>query len=149
MRIEGDSLKFTVTASGCDGNSWIAKLITTGAIEKTSPPQRTFQLSFENPEICRAIICRTFSFNVECLRVENHHQVQLNIVGNEILYEYGDTGGQTNCDWDVIISQTEYNRAPNHPVTILDMNIENNCLKIRFGASGCSGDNWTVKLIDF
>ena len=55
----------------------------------------------------------------------------------------------TNCDQDVIISQAEYNNAPNHPVTILDMNIENNCLKIKFGASGCSGDNWDVKLIDW
>ena len=55
---------------------------------------------------------------------------------------------QSNCDQDVIISQTEYNNAPNHPVAILDMQIKDNCLKIKFGASGCSEDNWTVKLID-
>jgi len=54
----------------------------------------------------------------------------------------------SNCDKDVIISQTEYENAPNHPVSIVDMKIEGNCLKIKFGASGCSGDNWTVKLID-
>ena len=57
-------------------------------------------------------------------------------------------GNQPNCDQNVIISKTEYENAPNHFVTILDMNIEDNCLKIKFGASGCSGDNWTVKLID-
>ncbi len=28
------------------------------------------------------------------------------------------------------------------------MKIERDCLNIRFGASGCDGDTWTVKLID-
>ena len=88
MRIEGNNLKFTVTSSGCSGSSWIAKLITTGAIEKTLPPQRTFQLSFENKEMCAAVVGREFSFNIECLQVEDYDQVQLNIAGNEILYEY-------------------------------------------------------------
>ena len=149
IKIEGNQLKFTITASGCDGNSWIAKLITTGAIEKMLPPQRTLQLSFENKEMCTAIASREFSFNIEWLQVDGYNQVQLNIAGNEILYKYGNNSNQTNCDQDVIISQTEYNNAPNHPVTIIDMNIEGNCLKIKFGASGCSGDNWTVKLIDW
>ncbi|MDR1459883.1 MAG: hypothetical protein LBI60_06685 [Bacteroidales bacterium] len=148
MRIEGDNLKFTITASGCSGSSWIVKLITTGAYEKTLPPQRTLQLSFENREMCAAIVGREFSFNIECLQLKDYNQVQLNIAGKKILYEYGDNGNQTNCDRDVIISQTEYNNAPNHPVTIIKMNIESNCLKIKFGASGCNGDNWAVRLID-
>jgi|GEM_PF-892822 len=148
MKIEGNDLKFTITSSGCDGSTWIVKLITTGAIEKTLPPQRTFQLSFETKELCTAIVSREFTFNIECLQVEDYNQVLLNIAGNEILYEYGNNGNQTNCDQNVIISQIEYNNAPNHPVMIFDMNIEGDCLKIKFGASGCSGDNWTVKLID-
>jgi len=55
---------------------------------------------------------------------------------------------QSNCDQDVIISAVEYENAPNHPISIIDMKIEGNCLKIKFGASGCSGNNWIVKLID-
>jgi len=55
---------------------------------------------------------------------------------------------QSNCDKDVIISADEYENAPNHPISIIDMKIESNCLKIKFSASGCSGDNWIVELID-
>jgi len=54
----------------------------------------------------------------------------------------------SNCDQNVIISQTEYNNAPNHHISIISMQIVDNCLKIKFSASGCSGDNWVVKLID-
>jgi len=55
---------------------------------------------------------------------------------------------QQNCDQDVIISETEYANAPNSPFTIISMQILDNCLKIKFGASGCSGSTWVVKLID-
>ena len=54
----------------------------------------------------------------------------------------------SDCDQDVIVSTDEYENAPNHPISIIDMRIEGNCLKIKFSASGCSGDNWIVKLID-
>ena len=345
MRIEDNNLKFTITASGCDGSSWVAKLITTGAIEKSNPPQRTVQLSFENGEACRAIVSKEFSFNIECLQVKGYNKVWLKIAGNSILYEYGEyfkatvlgkgqdcgntflirfdeevaglpnspvkgcyyadnlpeeykiegktveiqfrlpkedemsacttmgiafphmyvldvkdnckidlkigdeteikqgetacnpqnglslrvesvndsrcpigavcawagtaavqihltTGkgtynftldthsgtafksdtiiegfryklvnvfpypvvgeeqpiktvhilvekyNESNCDKDVIISQTEYENAPNHPLSIIDMKIVDNCLKIKFSASGCTGNNWVVKLID-
>jgi hypothetical protein len=57
-------------------------------------------------------------------------------------------GNQSKCNQDVVISQTEYENAPNHPLSIIDMKIVDNCLKIKFGASGCTGNNWTVKLID-
>ena len=107
MKIEGNNLKFTITASGCSGNSWVAKLITTGAIAKSLPPQRALQLSFENRELCAAVFSREFSFNIECLQVKGYDKVQLNIAGNSILYEYGDDGNQTNCNQDVVISQTE------------------------------------------
>jgi hypothetical protein len=89
MRIEGNNLKFTVTNSGCDGSSWVVKLITTGAIEKSLPPQRTLQLSFVNNEACTAVIGREFSFRIECLQVPSYGSVYLNILGKYgILYEY-------------------------------------------------------------
>ena len=55
---------------------------------------------------------------------------------------------QSNCDKDVIISETEYKTAPNDLVSILDMEISGNCLNIRFAASGCSGNSWVLNLID-
>ena len=55
---------------------------------------------------------------------------------------------QSNCDQNVIISPTEYDNAPNFPVYISDMKIVNNCLKIKYSSSGCSGNTWVVKLID-
>jgi len=148
LKIEGNNLKFTIIDSGCDGSSWVAKLITTGAIEKSLPPQRTIQLSFVNLEVCDAIVYKEFSFNIECLQVKGYNKVQLNIAGNSILYEYGDEDNQSNCDQDVIISQREFENAPNEPVSIIEMKIEGDCLKIKFGASGCSGNSWVVRLID-
>jgi len=51
-------------------------------------------------------------------------------------------------DQDVIISKTEYENAPNDRLSILDMSISGNCLKIKFRANGCNGESWDVKLID-
>ena len=59
--------------------------------------------------------------------------------------ELVDTG---RCDKDVIISADEFENAPNDHVSINDMRIEGNCLKIKFSAGGCDGSNWIVKLID-
>ena len=56
--------------------------------------------------------------------------------------------GKGDCDKNVIISKDEYENAPDYPVSILDMKIEGNCLKIKFAASGCDGNSWNVKLID-
>ena len=55
---------------------------------------------------------------------------------------------QSNCDKDVIVSTTEYENAPNDFVDIIDVKIVNNCLKIKFCASGCDGSTWKVELID-
>jgi len=88
MKIEGNILKFTITAGGCSGSSWIAKLVTTGAIEKSIPPQRTIELSFVNQEMCAAMPSREFSFNIECLQVAGFKSVLLKIAGKSILYEY-------------------------------------------------------------
>ncbi|MDR1761039.1 MAG: hypothetical protein LBR55_01170 [Bacteroidales bacterium] len=88
LRIESDTLKFTITASGCSGKSWGAQLITTGAIKESNPPQRPIQLSFVNPEACLAVISKEFLFNIKCLQVEGHNSVSLNIEGESISYEY-------------------------------------------------------------
>lgn len=55
--------------------------------------------------------------------------------------------GTSNCDKYVIISDSLFENAPKDYLDILDMNIEGDCLKIKFASSGCSGDSWEVNLI--
>lgn len=52
------------------------------------------------------------------------------------------------CELKVQISSELYAEAPNDDLTINSLKIEDNCLKINFSASGCSGDSWELKLID-
>ena len=62
----------------------------------------------------------------------------------------GEDDGQTGCDQDVIISQTEFEsrNTLRSPLNITDMKITGNCLNIKFSAGGCDGNTWVVKLID-
>ena len=89
MEINGNCLKISFSASGCDGSSWIVKLIDSGVTLYSSPPQRNLILSLENKEVCLAVIGKEISFDIESLQV-NGSQVKLNITntGDEILYEY-------------------------------------------------------------
>jgi hypothetical protein len=59
-----------------------------------------------------------------------------------------DDDNSINCDNEVVISNDQYNTAPNDELTITDLEIIENCLKISYNASGCSGDSWELKLID-
>ncbi|UCG54675.1 MAG: hypothetical protein JSV32_00185 [Dehalococcoidia bacterium] len=89
MEINGNCLKISFSASGCDGSSWIVKLIDSGDTFYTDPPQRDLILSLENKEECLAVIGKEISFDIESLQVSGG-RVILNItnIGDEILYEY-------------------------------------------------------------
>lgn len=52
------------------------------------------------------------------------------------------------CDFETIINAEQFQNANVDPLTINSMEIEGDCLKINFSASGCSGDSWIVHLID-
>ena len=58
-----------------------------------------------------------------------------------------DNQSDSRSDNDVIISITEYENAPDSHVEIIDAEIVNNYLKIKFCASGCDGKSWGIKLI--
>jgi hypothetical protein len=88
MVIIGDCLKIKFGASGCDGNSWIVKLIDSGNVAESYPSQRTLRLSLENKEICAAYIGKEISFNIKDLQIEGNDKVVLNISGEELIYEY-------------------------------------------------------------
>jgi hypothetical protein len=62
-----------------------------------------------------------------------------------------DDNGNTNaenCDFDILINADLYENAPNDQLSIIDLEINGNCLQITFSASGCNGNTWEVKLID-
>jgi len=73
-------------------------------------------------------------------------------VGCSGTIQTGDENGEepqvvSNCDKDVIVDATEFENAPNDHVAIIDMKIVDNCLKLKFSASGCDGSSWNVELI--
>lgn len=51
------------------------------------------------------------------------------------------------CDQKAVLNQEQYENAPADPVTILEAEIKGDFLRIKFGASGCSGETWQVKLV--
>ncbi|SFR34215.1 hypothetical protein SAMN04490243_0796 [Robiginitalea myxolifaciens] len=89
VMLEGDCLEITLAASGCDGESWEARLFDAAAIAESLPPQRDVRIDFSNPELCDAFLQRTFVFDLSRLRVSSN-SVFLNLDGweDQILYEY-------------------------------------------------------------
>ena len=89
LELNGDCLKINFSSSGCDGDTWILKLIDSESIMESNPPQRNLRLSLRNEEDCEAVITRELTFDVNELRVGGN-QVLLNITNSDdqILYEY-------------------------------------------------------------
>ena len=96
MVIVDNCLKIKFSASGCDGSTWVVKLIDLGVVAESNPCQRALRLSLDDKEDCRAVITKEVSFNIEDLQIEGSHRVWLtiypskilNIAGHSILYEY-------------------------------------------------------------
>lgn len=59
-----------------------------------------------------------------------------------------DNDNASNCDLDVIICPIQFANAPNDYVQIQSAEINDDCLKITYAASGCDGSHWSVILID-
>ena len=89
LELNGDCLKINFSSSGCDGDTWILKLIDSESIMESNPPQRNLRLSLRNEEDCEALITKELTFDVNELRVDGN-QVLLNITNSDdqILYEY-------------------------------------------------------------
>ena len=89
VQLEGDCLVIRYESGGCDGNSWVIKLIDSEAVMESYPPQRNLRLSLKNQEPCDAIVTKEIAFNVSNLRLE-YDKIKLNITnsGDQVLYEY-------------------------------------------------------------
>ena len=53
-----------------------------------------------------------------------------------------------SCDMATLISESEYANAPDDQLTINNLEITRNCLRINFSSGGCDGQSWEIKLID-
>ncbi len=60
----------------------------------------------------------------------------------------GDEPDPNGCDQGTVISQELYRNSPSDEATINSLEIEGDCLKINFSASGCNGESWKITLID-
>lgn len=89
LRIDGNCLIINFSSGGCNGDTWELKLIDSGAVMESYPPQRILRLSLKNEEPCDAWLAREVSFDISTLQVSGN-PVWLNIKnsGNRILYEY-------------------------------------------------------------
>ena len=89
LDINDNCLKINFSSSGCDGNNWKLKLIDSGDIMESNPPQRNLRLSLKNEESCEAYITKELTFDITNLKIDGN-KVQLNILSSEenILYEY-------------------------------------------------------------
>ena len=89
IEIIGDCLVANISASGCDGETWVVNLIDSENILESSPPQRLIRLTLINQEACLAFITREVSFDITDLQVDGD-QVQLNLVNtnDSVLYTY-------------------------------------------------------------
>lgn len=54
---------------------------------------------------------------------------------------------QSSCDQVAIVDQDLYDNAPSSQLTIEEIEIVDDCLRVRFSASGCSGESWKLRLI--
>jgi len=88
LKIVDNCLKIKFSASGCNGNSWIVRLIGSKSIGNSMPPYRWLRFSLDNKEECETLIYKEVSFNIEDLQYEGSNKVKLNVSGNVILYEY-------------------------------------------------------------
>jgi hypothetical protein len=86
----GDCLEIEYSASGCSGHSWEVALIDQGSVMESSPPQRNVRFSFENQELCEALITKETAFDISTLQVKGTNQVYLNFPELEarVLYTY-------------------------------------------------------------
>jgi hypothetical protein len=87
--INADCLEINFASSGCSGSSWEVKLIDSGIILYSNPPQRNLRLSLKNQELCDAHIDKEITFDVKDLQISGN-KVLLNITnsGDQILYEF-------------------------------------------------------------
>lgn len=90
VELDEECMSITIGESGCDGLRWTADLIDSSEIAESFPEQRFLKIEFSNQEECDAVIQRTFTFDIDSLKIGESGTVILNLDGfdQQIRYEY-------------------------------------------------------------
>jgi len=91
LEINKNCLKINFSSSGCSGDTWEIKLIDSGEILESQPPQRNLRLSLKNEEACDAYLTKELTFDISQLKImDGSNSVLLNIINSDqqILYSY-------------------------------------------------------------
>lgn len=88
--VNEDCLIISITATGCDGNTWTMQFLDSGSVDESSPPQRYAKFFLINDESCLAEVSRTTSFDLSTLQIEGENEIIINIDGYEdpVTYTY-------------------------------------------------------------
>jgi hypothetical protein len=90
VQLNGDCLKLTISASGCDGVSWESHFYSVDAFYAVFPRQRVAKLKLINNEACLAVIESIQEFNLTPFQLEGQSDVSITIDGwnQQLVYQY-------------------------------------------------------------
>lgn len=89
LEITENCLYINFSSSGCSGDTWEIKLIDSGVILESNPPQRNLRLSLKNDETCLAYLTKELSFDISNLQVEGSDvHLRFSQSNANILYQY-------------------------------------------------------------
>ena len=85
-----ECLVLNISASGCDGSTWIIQLLDSGNVSESEPPQRAVKLFLFNNEACLSVISQVQSFDLSALQVDGVNEITINIddFPDPIVYTY-------------------------------------------------------------
>lgn len=111
VKLENNSFKVTISASGCSGDSWIVNLVDSSEILESNPIQRKVKIDLQNNEACEALITKEFIFDITKLKDGGKHVI-LNLVGLE---KTSLIGYWSNATYDEKTKETTYQRVDSLP----------------------------------
>lgn len=90
VQLTGDCLEISISASGCDGESWESYFYSVDAFYAVFPRQRVAKLELINNEACLAVIEATKAFDLKPFQLEGQSDVRITISGwdQQLVYEY-------------------------------------------------------------
>ncbi len=132
---DGTCLKINFSSGGCDGSTWVTRLIDQGVVMESFPVQRNVKMILENEELCDALPVQEHSFDMSPILAQND-KIYLNIEGynKQVLIEKGISNNPNpgDCTKKPILDDlTLIDIAPTEPTKV---EIIDQCLYISFEA---------------
>lgn len=89
VTLVGDCLTIIINYGGGCGEVK-ALLIDSGGVDDSLPVQRYLRLSFEDDDLCEALVEKEFTFDLEPIKINSENQIKMNLEGWNvpILYSY-------------------------------------------------------------